>query len=566
MAMVVCAWALAGATLCGLGVVGHRLARVEPEPGAPLFWTGFAIVLAVLQVWQLFHPVDGCAAIACVGVGVPALAVHLWRGRAWVRRREDWAPSLFLVALALWLSNRALAGNGNPDSGVYFVSAVRWMQEHRLPPGLANLNFTLGLNHAYFLYVALLDTGPFHHQAQHLANGLLLLAVLWNTADGLWRHVRREGEVRPSHTVAAVLLAPLLHQAQSGNLTSPSADFAVFMVGAMLVLLLLRLLEASTPGERWAGRFRLTVLASAGIVLKTSLLCVALPVLLAAGLDALRADGTRAERARRLATVGLLGSLWAVPWMVRGIVTSGYPLYPLPVAGVPVPWRLPRDFVVWCNRYIQAFARNPDAPVDEVLADWRWVRHWAAPLWLFNWEFVIPVLLLLGGVVAEWVPRRRPAPATLTWAALLLLGGLGLWFLLAPDLRFAGALLWGLAGVAAARGLHGRGSPTGWGRAAVAGASLALTLGALPEALWLHHERLVPLREPGGALRKTDYGLEVRAAERASECFESLCTAFFDSRLRLRRDGDLDSGFLLPKSVPGGECPLCRLGYKPEPP
>jgi hypothetical protein len=159
---------------------------------------------------------------------------------------------------------------------------------------------------------------------------------------------------------------------------------------------------------------------------------------------------------------------------------------------------------------------------------------------------------------------RRPAPAGWVRAALLLLGGLVLWFLMAPDLRFAGALLWGLGAVVAARALHGEGPPAARVRVAAAGASLALALTALPAPLWFHSEGLVPLSKPNGQLRKTDSGLEVRVPERSSgECFEALCTRFFDRRLRLRREGDLGSGFVLREAAPGDECPLCRLGYTP---
>lgn len=551
MLMVVCAWALAGATFSGLGVLGCRLLRVKPDPGAPLFWVGFAVALGVLQVWQLFLPVDGLTAMVLAAVGLPALAAHLWHSRSAPRRRELWAASLFVGAVSLWLSNLALSGEGNPDSGAYYVSTIRWFQEHPLPPGLGNLSYLLALNHAYFLYVALLDVGPFHHQGQHLANTLLVLAALWHAAAGLLAHFRR-GELRPSHTVAAVLLVPILHATRGGNLTAPSADPAVLLLGAMLVCQLVRLLEARADEEQAASRRIVTVLASAGVVLKSSLVCVAGPALLAVLYSALTSEGTRATRWKRLAGMGLLGAFWAVPWMLRGIVLSGYPLFPSRVGGVPVSWRLEPALVTQVSRYIRAFARNPDAPVDEVLADWSWVKHWAAPLWLFNWEFLIPVLVLLAGAGA-WVYlhlRHRPVPPGCAPAAGLLLLGLGLWFLLAPDPRFAGALLWGLAGVTVARAVHAGGPPERRTRVTFALAALGLAASVFPGPvpMWVNHETLVPLRESQGEVRRTDSGLEVRVSN--SGCFEARCTPYFKPRLRLREEGDPGSGFELAPENP----------------
>lgn len=544
--MVLCAWALAGAVLRGLGVLGCWLLRVKLDPETPLFWLGFAGALGVLQVWQLFHPVDGCAALALSAVGLPALATHLWRTRSSPGRRERWFASALVGATALWLSNLALAGDNNPDSGFYYVATVRWLQEHPLPPGLGNLSYLLALNNSYFLYVALLDVGPFHHQAQHLANGLLLLAVLWHAVAGLGLHFRRGFEVRPSHTVAAVLLAPLLYTTRGDRLTGPIADLAVLLFGAMLVVQLVRFLEARTPEEQSASGRILTVLASAGVVMKTSLICVAVPALLAVAHGVLTSDATRAVRWKRLAGVGLLGSLWAVPWMVRGVMLSGYPLFPSRLGGVPVSWRLDPALVETVHRYIRAFARNPDAPVDKVLADWSWVEHWAAPLWLFNWEFLIPVLLVVGGVGTWAALRRRPAPPACARAAGLLLLGLVLWFLLAPDLRFAGALLWGLAGVVVARVVHTEGPPRRQAHLLFAVAALGLAAAVFPGGtpLWLHHERLVPFKETQGELKRTDSGLELQVVNRGS-CFNTRCTPFFEPRLRLREEGAPGSGFEL---------------------
>jgi len=546
MLMVVCAWALAGAVLCGLGVLGCWLLRVKPDPETPLFWLGFAGALGVLQVWQLFHPVDGCAALALAAVGLPALAAHLWRTRSSPGRRERWFAYAVVGAAAVWFSNLALAGDTNPDSGLYYVATVRWLQEHPLPPGLGNLSYLLALNNAYFLYVALLDVGPFHHQAQHLANGLLLLAVLWHSVAGLGLHFRLGSEVRPSHTVAAVLLPPLLYTSRGARLTGPIADMAVLLLGAMLVVQLVRLLEARAPEEPSASRRILTVLASAGVVMKTSLICVAAPVLLAVAHGVLTSEESGRARWKRLAGLGLLGSLWAVPWMVRGIVLSGYPLFPSRVGGVPVSWRLDPALVESVHRYIRAFARRPGVPVDEVLADWSWVWHWAAPLWLFNWEFLIPALIILGGA-GTWIAlRRRPAPPGCARAAGLLLLGLGLWFLLAPDLRFAGALLWGLAGVVVARGVHTRGPPTRQARLTFALAALLLAAVVFPgpTPMWVHEERLVPLRETQGEWKRTDSGLELRVVN-GGRCFDTRCTQFFEPRLRLRKAGDPGSGFEL---------------------
>jgi hypothetical protein len=180
--MILAAWAGLCLVLVGLGSLVRRALHSPAEDADGLilsFWLGWASLLLALQVWHLFFPVGGWALGLVVGAGVLGLAVG--GSRPWLviaRGLCRNGPALILLALiAIWLSNLALTGPRHGDAGAYFVPTVRWLAEYRIVPGLGNLYVPLAFNQSYFLYVAMLDFGPFANRSHHLANGILLLAL-----------------------------------------------------------------------------------------------------------------------------------------------------------------------------------------------------------------------------------------------------------------------------------------------------------------------------------------------------------------------------------------------------
>ena len=77
-----------------------------------------------------------------------------------------------------------------------------------------------------------------------------------------------------------------------------------------------------------------------------------------------------------LAGLGLIGSVVLVPWMARGVVLSGYPLYPSTVLAAPVSWCVPAASAESEARWIYSWARWPSHHPDEVLSSWDWLDPW----------------------------------------------------------------------------------------------------------------------------------------------------------------------------------------------
>ncbi len=136
-----------------------------------------------------------------------------------------------------------------------------------------------------------------------------------------------------------------------------------------------------------------------------------------------------------------------LPWLARGIATSGCIAYPQPSSCLPVPWRIAEVVARSDLDWMRAWARKPDTLPEIVLADWTWLPGWFAAL--AN-EPARPAFILLASVAAACVAIRLLVPGAITAGSgptreravdlAVLIGvalvGIAFWFLSAPLVRY----------------------------------------------------------------------------------------------------------------------------------
>ena len=183
LSLMVAAWLALAAVCAGLGLpvyrlIGRRGLTADELLLAP--WLGWCVLIALLQLWHLFLPVDGRTLLAVAILGAAGLAFSARELAAPARRLAQACPYAAPVVLlaAFWLANQTAIQHTIYDSGFYHLSAIRWIETYRVVPGLGNLSKMLGFSNSYFLYVALLDTGPFRYKVHHVAGAFLLCLLL----------------------------------------------------------------------------------------------------------------------------------------------------------------------------------------------------------------------------------------------------------------------------------------------------------------------------------------------------------------------------------------------------
>lgn len=458
--------------VCSLTGTGTWTARCMGWKGVPLAHRavlGWVATILILQVLHLWFPIQG---IWVIGFWIfPCL--H--GARAWWKEAPFSIHHLWWAIPALaWLGSRALLAPEVYDSALYHFASIRWAQEWSIVPGLGNLHFRFAFNQSFFLYAASLDI--FWSMGRCLANTslLLLLVAMLLTDVQQFRGSRRF----PALLMIPATLAYVLH---SRGWASPTPDTTCVVLQFMLFLLLLRGVQRGPRFFTWE-RGLLLVLGSAAVTVKLSTLVFVGSVLLIAwGWKPPWAQWKEAFFA---------SSIFAM-WAARGVVLSGFPFYPSPWFRFDLPWSLGREQAHEITMIIYAFARNPGADWQKVMADQQWMHPWWMHM-LAHRAFLFIVILstvLSIVVVFTWIRNRR-GPAPWSWLTLLpCLAGFAFWFFTAPAPRFANglflitpiALLMVLGSLNKVRAL---GSP--WGRLLLFIASLPLLghLALKPQSLF----------------------------------------------------------------------------------
>jgi len=146
-------------------------------------------------------------------------------------------------------------------------------------------------------------------------------------------------------------------------------------------------------------------------------------------------------------------------WMARGILLSGYALYPSAISALGLDWQVPRSVAAREQRFIKEFSHyyyDPRIISRGVVRGAYlspavgWHRQWLSHLGLAKGEIVIPAALAALGLVFLLVAafRAKTKADIFNAGALAIMPALGLLtqgLFLAPSPRFLFAGLWILA-------------------------------------------------------------------------------------------------------------------------
>lgn len=439
--MLALGWFAAVLSVARVGVVGAvRIA----------LWTGASVFVLALLVVNLALPLRGPAAVwAMIGltVGLVSLAgllmfakgSRLWSTatmpvwRAWLP-----VPYLALLALLFVVAHATFGSVSNFDSGLYHLNAVSFAAEYPTIPGLANLHDRYGTNVSLFEVAAYLQNLPWGADAFRLAVGFFMSLFVLDLSLRLLS--RRVDPGTLSMLLATALMVPFLLADPGYWITSPAADTTSMLVsvvsGAFLVDALWRrdsvsgtlaVLTAALAASMRAQLWVLVVL-SAG-------------VLVFVAWRTRRTEGQDRSRVAALTWIGAgLTALLLAVQLIRDTVLSGWLIYPAGNFPVPVEWRSGDPQVA--REWIQSWARTPGADPSTTLGTWDWLGPWLGRN-LDDWSIRGAIGLLALALLVALVPRQRedaerpPALRTAVLATLPALATVLVWFVAAPDPRFA---------------------------------------------------------------------------------------------------------------------------------
>lgn len=412
----------------------------RPEKAGGVWMAGLAALTVYAQIFSLFGGVGAGADLLLV-LFCAAAAVLLRKKLAefWKRQSGELSRTKFLIlaALTLLLAYGTSRGFMHVDTDLYHAQAIRWIEEYGVVPGLGNLHSRFAYNSAAFALCALFSMKWLFGEPMHAVQGFLALIVAMQCACGLLtlgkgRRVRISDFMR----LGAVYYLTVLF----GEIVSPATDYFAML---LVFYVLIAWLDALEAGEKSAVPYALLSL----LLVFTVTVKLSAAVLLVLALK----PAAMLLSERRWKQIGLylgLGLLIGLPWMIRGVLISGWLFYPFTFPDLfSVDWKMEKGYADSDAKEIQVFARGLydvnlyDTPFSGWVKNWFLRLRGMEKLWILSCAVCAAADAASLPVCAAGAGKRRenrtgiPAGDWLLYGAVLLVGYL-FWQFSAPLVRY----------------------------------------------------------------------------------------------------------------------------------
>lgn len=366
-------------TFC-LGYAFSRLAgklfgyRIKSVDGLLMAGLGAATVYA--QFFSLFYRVSLLANVVLVIFS--AMTVLFWYQDMKRLLTESFRGSsravkiLIPVLFVLWAYFTS-RGYMVHDTKLYHAQSIRWIEEYGIVPGQGVVNSRFSYNSSVFSLAALYSLKFVFGQSMHAMSGWFAFLLSVTTLD-IIKGVKKF-RLSDFANVAAIYYLTLI----TDEVLAPSSDYATMCVLFFLVIKWLRLLEQPKEEQQTAPYGLLCVLGVYALTLKLT----AGLILLLLIKPAYRL--LKEKQWKQILCYLLLGILTAAPWLIRGVLISGWLLYPFPALDLfDLPWKQKTEWVKTDAGAIKTWGRGVNNSVLAAQPIWEWYGTWFKTLSLME--------------------------------------------------------------------------------------------------------------------------------------------------------------------------------------
>ena len=436
------------------------------KPARSLFrapWLGYAVLIACLQIAHFFTAINPpfsrtflAASVLCAG-GVVALKFLRHPSKA--KQLPAMPPLLWfgLLFAVAWLAFRPVFNIAtqkivNYDVGYYYLQTIAWTKAFPIVPGLGNLLLHLGFNQSAFLAPAFLDSlGP-RLWSYSLLGGVLpwlgLTLSIFALVQGVCALFVMRRRLEPIEKAYAISLPAWIYTLLINNISGNSPDIALACLQIHLFLCFASFLAARGSKAIRLQLSELIILSALTVCVKLNSVFFSAAIgLLSIGVALTRIGAPRLWRGKQVIYATLAALVLGLPWTARGIIVSGYPLFPSTALVAPVAWRVPKADVSNFYDITVDWGRQPYPDLAKVRNTFAWVPEFLQRNWEMTDQFAWP--LSLGGLwtllflFLAWKSANfREKLRQLLLLLLPLVFAVLMWFLTAPNPRYLGSITW----------------------------------------------------------------------------------------------------------------------------
>ena len=332
---------------------------------------GFMLTNVYAEIWSIFSPVNMWAVYILVFITLVIAYMCKQDMAETVNISKAPKPAVIAsVAVILLMAYGSSRGYMHYDTTLYHASAIRWIEEYGVVPGLANLQSRYGYNSAEFAHNALYSFKWYTGRSLHCTTGFLAMV----SAHLLYDKELFTGR-RTIQSVDCVRIGlPYYLGVLFSQMVSPASDYvANLLIFDILILMLGRVKERTLPADHYV---LISLLAIYGITVKVSLAPMVLICLIPFVYYIIKKD------VRSILFCIVSGLVIAVPYFIRGYILSGWILYPSTLIKLGNPdWQVPIGEAQYDAKEISMWGRGiTDATKWSEVTLTNWIPSWFAAL------------------------------------------------------------------------------------------------------------------------------------------------------------------------------------------
>lgn len=432
MIAVICSWMyiMLVCFLVGLGILrGRKFNLIHYLVAGFIGITVFVEIFSIFgKIGALAHMIMLLAALVS-GIICRKEVVALWHSeKANFFSWEGFFYLCFIFLIAFFASR----GTFHTDTNIYHAQAIRLYEEYGLIKGMGNLQLHFAYNSAYLAFAAIFSLNWLFGQSLHTTTGFIEIIMCLYAFHGL-----KDFKLHKSHIADLMRVGILLFTLVilNGSM-SPATDYVTMYFALFVITAWCENMETSRNVKLYSF---LAIVSVFVVTLKFSAsFLVFITIYPAVCL-------IKEKRWKRIGVYLCCGLLIVIPFFVRNFLISGWLLYPFNGIDIfNVEWKIPEEYLLVDANQIKVWGKclydieKIDWPISKWLPVW-WEGQQRYEQMLLG-SVVIGSLLLVIQFMVKLCKRVK-----IRWDFLVLVvtiyGCLGVWFFLAPFIRYGLAFL-----------------------------------------------------------------------------------------------------------------------------
>lgn len=317
MALILLSWLYVFATASSLGISFSKLWGIPLRNITLTCIFGLFAVTLIASIWAIFAPINlGFTLFLTILALISGFCFRANWHLMWKTTVESFQSFSLPLKILFSLSTvLILAQSGTApfiiDNETYYSQTIKWLNEYGFVPGLANLHLFFGQTSGWHITQSAYSLSTVYDKFNDL-NGFLLLMINFWSLQRLHSYI-----VTKSKMDLVFGLLPLSYLFLFQFVNAPSPDLAVYAITFLVFSIYTDITEDISQ------KFKLvsTLLLFAVYIKVTTLVLLLLPLILLLK--------NRNQIKNQVLSMSLLGGLVFLLFVVKNIILTGYPLFPM---------------------------------------------------------------------------------------------------------------------------------------------------------------------------------------------------------------------------------------------